>query len=88
LVWGQTCRFTIFHLRTGETLLLDDEGTDHRDFEAAYLAAVSGARDLMATQVREEHLMLDESVEVHDTAGVHLATIRFADALRISFPPK
>jgi hypothetical protein len=75
-----------FHLRIDDTLILDDEGTDRQDFEAAYLAAITGARDLMASQVREGHLVLDDAVELHDAAGVHLATIKFADALRISFP--
>jgi hypothetical protein len=74
------------HQRSGDELLLDEEGAEHRDFEAAYLAAVAGARDVMCTQVRDGHLNLDETVELHDASGVHLATVRFADALKIGFP--
>jgi hypothetical protein len=74
------------HLRTDDMLILDEEGIDRRDFETAYLAAIAGARDIMAAQVREGHLMLDDAVELHDAAGIHLATIKFADALRISSP--
>ena len=74
-----------FHLRTDDMLISDEEGVDRRNFEAAYLAAIAGARDIMASQVRDGHLMLDDAVELHDAAGVHLATIKFADALRISF---
>jgi hypothetical protein len=36
--------------------------------------------------VQRGRLSLDESLELHDAAGAHLATIRFADALEITFP--
>ncbi|MDB5663009.1 MAG: hypothetical protein JWN59_1347 [Sphingomonas bacterium] len=74
------------HQRVGEAYFTDDEGTDYRNFEAAYAAAVAGARDLMCAEVRQGHLSLDQSLELHDALGGHLATIKFADALRISFP--
>jgi hypothetical protein len=74
------------HQRVGDAYLIDDEGTEHRDFETAYAAAVAGARDVMCAEVREGHLSLDQSLELHDGLGDHLATVRFADALRISFP--
>jgi hypothetical protein len=75
-----------FHQRAGGELILDDEGCERPSFEAAYLTAVAGARDLMCSQVQTGRLSLDESLELHDAAGNHLATIRFADALEITSP--
>jgi hypothetical protein len=74
------------HQRAGDELIFDDEGGERPSFEAAYLAAVAGARDLMCSQVQSGRLSLDESLELYDAAGTHLATIRFADALEITFP--
>jgi hypothetical protein len=74
------------HQRAGDEFIFDEEGSESPSFEAAYLAAVAGARDLMCSQVQNGRLSLDESLELHDAVGTHLATIRFADALEITFP--
>jgi hypothetical protein len=74
------------HQRAGDEFILDQEGGERPSFEAAYLAAVAGARDIMCSQVHCGRLSLDETLELHDAAGAHLATIRFADALEITFP--
>jgi hypothetical protein len=78
--------FYFCHQRAGGEFFLDEEGNESPSFEAAYLAAVAGARDLMSSQVQSRRLSLDESLELHDAAGTHLATIRFADVLQITFP--
>jgi hypothetical protein len=75
-----------FHQRAGDEFILDEEGGQHPSFEAAYLAAIAGARDLMCSQVQSGWLSLHETLELHDAAGTHLATIQFADALQISSP--
>lgn len=74
------------HQRAGNDIIVDNEGSERASFEAAYLAAVAGARDVMCSQVQDGRLSLDESIELHDAAGTHLATIRFADVLEIEFP--
>jgi len=72
------------HQRIGDTLLLDEEGAEHRDFETAYLAAVTGARDIMCAQVREGKLFLGESIELYDATGGHITTIQFSDLVDIN----
>jgi hypothetical protein len=74
------------HQRAGNEFIVDDEGSERDSFEAAYLAAVAGARDIICSQVKSGRLSLNESLELHDAAGTHLATIRFADVLEIEFP--
>jgi hypothetical protein len=83
LGWDRNMPVYYCHQHTGDGFIPDEEGREHPSFEAAHSAAIAGARDLMCSQVHTGRLSLDESLELHDAAGTHLATIRFADVLRI-----
>jgi hypothetical protein len=82
---GREGAMPIFHLhiRTGDVLIRDVEGVTLPDLAAAHAEAVRGARSMMGAEVLGGHLHLDQSIELHDGNGRHLATVPFRDVLRI-----
>lgn len=71
------------HIRGPDGLIQDDEGAEYPDDTAARAEAVRGARCLMRGEVARGTLCLDQSIEIHDHAGKHLATVPFAEALTV-----
>jgi hypothetical protein len=71
------------HLRTSRDFIEDEEGADFADYNSAIVEAVRGARCLMSGDVARGTLCLDQSIEIHDAAGQHLATVPFAEALTV-----
>ena len=69
-------------LRDGE-FLPDLEGQEFADIEAARTAALSGAREMMAEDIKQGILRLNESVEITDDEGVLRAKLMFRDAVSI-----
>ena len=62
----------------------DDEGHELADLAAARRAAVAGLRDIMAGDLQSGYLNTACFVEIEDEQHDLLATISFADAVRIS----
>jgi hypothetical protein len=72
-----------FHQWCGDEHIPDHEGSFHPDHESARDAAIQGARCIMARDIGEGLLRLDQRVDIHDADGIHLATVSFADAITV-----
>ncbi|MFL6845019.1 MAG: DUF6894 family protein [Allosphingosinicella sp.] len=71
-----------FHIYD-DLVLVDDEGLELADDEAARSQALAGARGMMCDQLRAGHLTLHHRVEVEGEAGESLLILTFGDAVRI-----
>jgi len=75
-----------FHIVDGEDVTRDEEGLDLPDREAARLAALDGARDIMAAEIHQGAIDLRMRIEVEDEEGQALLSVPFADAVQVSAP--
>jgi hypothetical protein len=73
-----------FNLHECGTLLIDEEGREAPDLDAARKMAIEGARDVMCGEIREGRLCLSCRVDIHDSDGALLLAVSFRDALEIS----
>ena len=71
-----------FHLHE-ETVLLDPEGQEFPSAEAAREAAVTMAREIACSEVRQGHLGLNHRIEVTDAHDAPVVTIVFKEAIRL-----
>jgi hypothetical protein len=72
-----------FHLRN-DLDVPDEEGVELPHLEAARQEALSQARDLVGELVKEQgRIVLSHGIDIEDERGVVLATVRFADVLKI-----
>lgn len=72
------------HLSNGNGFTEDEEGVELEDENAAREKALSGARDLMAGDLREGELNLSSFIEVEDEAHRLLFTLHFSDAVKLT----
>jgi hypothetical protein len=70
-----------FHLRAGDRLIPDDEGTDLPDFPAAQREAQLGARELLAEAIKSGKQKVPDAFVIADEAGRALDTILLAAVL-------
>jgi hypothetical protein len=71
-----------FHI-FDDVVLMDDEGIELPDAEAARAEALAGAREMMCDQVRNGRLSLHHRIEVEDDRGQAVLTLPFDEAVRI-----
>ena len=64
--------------------LKDPEGLDAENVEAARNAAIRGARDIMAEDMRHGELCLSDSIDVVDEKGHVVSSVAFRDAVTIA----
>lgn len=69
-----------FHLHN-DTYVEDEEGRDCPSFEDARAIAVSEARVMASSSVREGHLDLSDAIAVTDERGQQVLFVRFGDAV-------
>jgi hypothetical protein len=79
---GEVPRF-FFHVFE-ETLLVDDEGIELADVEAARGAALAGARSMMCDDLKSGHLSLHHRVDVEDENGAPVLSLAFGEAVTIA----
>jgi hypothetical protein len=92
MCWRATIRSIILlrvplyymHVSNGHGFAEDHEGRNLPDDETARKEAVKGARDLMASELREGQLDLSSFIEVEDETRKPLFTITFAEAVKIT----
>ena len=70
------------HIRSGDGLILDEEGLD-LPIEAARREAIRGARGIMAAELAEGVLRLDQAIVIQDELGRTIDRIDFEDAIEI-----
>jgi hypothetical protein len=66
-----------------DAVLVDDEGIELADAEAARGTALAGARSMICDQVKAGRLTLHHRVEVEDEGGVPVWTLTFGEAVTI-----
>lgn len=73
-----------FHLRNGDQLIEDPDGTELPDLEAALTDARVSARHLLADKLRAGAVLNGQRFEITDEAGRVLAMLPLRDVLRHS----
>lgn len=68
------------HVRDGVDQMLDPDGSDLPDLDAAISSAIAGARDLLAAGMKTGVLDLRYRMDIENSDGEILHTIPFADA--------
>ncbi|MDB5720278.1 MAG: hypothetical protein JWP15_896 [Alphaproteobacteria bacterium] len=71
-----------FHI-FNDDIVMDEEGQELADLEAAREVALDSARDLVCESVQHGHLNLDHRIEVEDDKGETLLVLTFRDAFTI-----
>jgi hypothetical protein len=70
-----------FHIRNADDVLLDDEGTDLPDLNAARELALASARDLLGDGIKGGKAVVAESIVVADADGQELMSVPLEHAL-------
>jgi len=71
------------HIRSGGHVILDEDGLDLPDIEAARYEAIRGARGLMAAELETGILHLAQAIVIHDDTGHEIGCIEFREAVQI-----
>lgn len=75
-----------FHVCNGNGFVEDEEGRDLPGEAAARSAALDGARDIMAEEMRSGQLNPASFIEVEDADRKHLFTLLFSEAYTVNAP--
>lgn len=70
-----------FHIRDGDELIEDPDGSVLRDLEAARAEAIAGARAVLAAKVLAGQVIDGQKFEITDESGNVLELIPFRSAL-------
>jgi hypothetical protein len=70
-----------FHLRSGEKVIADEEGSDLPDVAAAQLEALAAARYILADAIRAGTENIPEAFVIADSEGRELETVNLAAVL-------
>lgn len=73
----------LFHLRHRLGLLIDEEGAEYENEEAAFAASLRIARDIAGTDIREGHSDLNQSIVLSDESGAVIHECSFRSALDV-----
>ena len=65
----------------GDQVLPDPEGIDFADLQTALAEVAKGARDLVASGIRQNQDVSGQSFVIRDETGAVVATIRFRETL-------
>ena len=68
------------HIRTADDVLLDEEGIDLPDLNAARELALASARDLLGDGIKGGKAVVAESIVVADADGQELMSVPLKDA--------
>lgn len=72
-----------FHVRDGDALFEDPDGSELPDLETARAEALAAAREAFAELIRTGKAAYGRSFEIADGAGQVLATVRLRDVVRL-----
>lgn len=74
-----------FHIKEGDEVLLDEEGSDHPDLQAAREEAIEAIRQIIGNAVMSgSPLRLDREMQVADDAGQTLLKFTFREVVDFS----
>jgi hypothetical protein len=72
-----------FHIRTGDAVIRDPDGSDLPNLDAARAEARQAARDLLAALLKEGGVLDGQVFEISDEAGSVLERIPFRSVIRL-----
>lgn len=72
-----------FHVRVGDQLFEDPDGSDLPDLEAARAEALATVRGAVVEQIKTGKAVGGQSFEITDEARRVLATVTYRDAFRL-----
>lgn len=72
-----------FHLKDGQDTLLDAEGIELDDAEAARHSALVEARNIISHEALKGTIDLTQCIEVLDSAGALICALEFSDAVEV-----
>lgn len=72
------------HLHECGEVFLADEPIERTDLDAAHLAALAGARDVMRSEIEQGRLCLSCHIEIQDHLGATLRVIPFREAVSVT----
>lgn len=72
-----------FHVLTSEGRVIDPEGSELDDMEAAYRSAIEDARALMSEAILEGKDISSRKIEICDAQGIPLQIVPFRSALTV-----
>ena len=72
-----------FNLREGGEYIVDEEGRDLPDLDAARAAAVEAARSLIATEALAGKLPIGAAIEVFDDWGSNVLNVPFREVVQL-----
>jgi len=75
-----------FHLSEGQSVLIDSEGVDLPDNEAAERRALDSARDILSAEIRQGRVPLNMHLAVEDECGLTVHRLPFTQAVEITLP--
>jgi len=74
-----------FHIKEGDEVLHDEEGSDHPDLQAARGEVIWGIRQIVSDAVRSgSPLRLDRELHVVDDAGDTLLKFAFREVVNLN----
>ena len=74
-----------FHVRGDGIEILDPEGCECPDVQAAHREALAGARSILSEELKDGRLAVDERIDIEDEQGRLLCSVKFGEA--IALPP-
>jgi hypothetical protein len=77
-----------FHIRDGETLIVDEEGIPFPTLDAARAEAARSVREMLAEQLRTGEEVNGQVIKIADESGAVVETLAFTDVLQGHMPSK
>lgn len=74
--------YLYLHLREGDDLIEDPDGSDYPDLATAELAALSGLRDIVGESLKWGQPVKTRAIVIADADGNSLATVTLPDAMK------
>lgn len=72
------------HIRDGELLIEDPDGSEFDSLDEARREALASARDLLADRLRADKFLDGQKFEICNEAGELLDVVAFKEVLRLS----
>lgn len=70
------------HIRDGDSLIEDPDGSVFPDIEAARAEALASARDILAGHLKAGRILNGQCIEIVDELGILHDTVQMKDAIR------
>lgn len=73
-----------FHIRDGDVLIEDSEGSELPSLDAAHAEAIAGARSILAEKLKAGEVLDGQRFEIVDGSGTLRAVVPLKDAIKLA----